>query len=130
MHPDSTVHFTVEVPEGAQLAFAIATAPETWNQPGDGVTFTIYIKPTQQQASGDQSLVPSPQSPVSNTQSLFSSYIDPKHDLAARRWHHRAVDLSAYAGQTVALLFETSAGPAGDDRYDWAGWGLPRLWQR
>ena len=28
---------------------------------------------------------------------------------------------------TVTIIFETGAGPAGDYRYDWAGWGAPRL---
>ena len=60
-------------------------------------------------------------------QPVFSSYIDPKHEPAARRWHSHRIDLGTYAGQTVTLIFETSAGPAGDGRYDWAGWGLPRL---
>ena len=33
----------------------------------------------------------------------------------------------ATAGQTVTIIFETGAGPAGDYGYDWAGWGAPRL---
>jgi len=37
------------------------------------------------------------------------------------------IDLSDYAGQTVTLIFETTTGPAGDYRYDWAGWGEPRV---
>jgi len=60
-------------------------------------------------------------------QQVFSTYIDPKHNEADRHWHPHTVDLSAYAGQTVTLIFETSTGPAGDYRYDWAGWGRPRL---
>lgn len=89
--------------------FDLATAPESWHQSGDGVTFAIYVESDQ------------------GTEQVFSTYIDPKQDLAARRWHPQTADLSAYAGQTVSITLETDAGPAGDDRYDWAGWGVPQL---
>jgi len=61
------------------------------------------------------------------TEPGFSTYIDPKQDPAARRWHSYVLDMSAYAGQTINITLETSPGPAGDARYDWAGWGVPRL---
>ena len=109
MHPNAAVQYTVQVPKGAVLAFAVATAPESWNKPGDGVTFAVYIESDQ------------------GAQQVFSTYIDPKQDESARRWHPFTVDLGNYAGQTVNVVFETGSGPAGDNRYDWAGWGLPRL---
>jgi len=108
-HPDSRIGYTVDVAEGAVLAFDVALAPECWLLPGDGVAFAVYVTSEQ------------------STQQVFSTYIDPKHNKADRRWHPHTVDLSAYAGQTVTLVFETSTGPAGDYRYDWAGWGQPRL---
>jgi len=77
--------------------------------PGDGVAFAVYVVSEQ------------------GARQVFSTYIDPTHNKADRRWHPHTVDLSAYAGQTVTLVFETSTGPAGDYRYDWAGWGQPRL---
>ena len=61
------------------------------------------------------------------TEQVFSTYIDPKQDEADRRWHPYVIDLSDYAGQVVTIIFETGTGPAGDYRYDWAGWGAPRL---
>lgn len=109
MHPDSQVQYTVEIPEGATLAFRIAMAPDSWTQAGDGVTFNIYVE------SGREK------------QQLFSQYIDPKQNPADQRWYSHRVDLSDYAGQTITLTLETDAGPAGDIRYDWAGWGSPRL---
>jgi hypothetical protein len=109
MHPDSRVRYLVKVPAGGLLAFDIATAPESWNKPGDGVAFALYVESQQ------------------GAEQVFSAYIDPKRDESARHWHSHTVDLGEYAGQTVTLIFETGSGPAGDDRYDWAGWGLPRL---
>ncbi|MBN1661650.1 MAG: tetratricopeptide repeat protein [Anaerolineae bacterium] len=109
MHPDARARYTVQVPGGATLQFDIATSPGSWDQPGDGVTFAIYVES------------------VAGMEGLFSAYIDPKHDPDARRWHPGTVDLGAYSGQEVTLVFETSSGPEGDVQYDWAGWGLPRL---
>jgi hypothetical protein len=66
-------------------------------------------------------------SPATGAQEVFSTYIDPKDEAGGRPWHPHQVDLAAYAGQTVTLIFETGTSPAGDERYDWAGWGEPRL---
>ncbi|MFC2036375.1 tetratricopeptide repeat protein [Chloroflexota bacterium] len=109
MHPDSSARYIVDVPAGSILVFDVATDPGSWDQPGDGVTFAIYVE-------SDQAV-----------KQIFSTYIDPKQDAAARRWHPHTVDLEAYAGQTVTIVFETGTGPAGDYRFDWAGWGAPRL---
>ena len=114
LHPDSRLEYAVDLagfqnPSGLDLKFDIAMAPESWTQEGDGAGFAVYIV-----ADGI-------------TRQLFSAYIDPKHNEADRRWHPHVIDLSAYAGKSVAIIFETNAGPAGDSRYDWAGWGEPRL---
>jgi tetratricopeptide (TPR) repeat protein len=37
------------------------------------------------------------------------------------------VDLSTYAGQTIALSLASTPGPVGDVTADWAGWGEPRV---
>jgi hypothetical protein len=58
---------------------------------------------------------------------LYDRYIDPKHNLAERRWIPGSVDLSEYVGQTVELLFTTTAGPKGDTCDAWAGWGDPHF---
>ena len=105
----SRIAYPVYIQRRSVLAFDLAMAPECWDLPGDGVTFSIYL------TAG------------STTEQLFSTYIDPKHDEADRRWHPHTIDLGAYAGQTVTLTFETATGPAGDEQYDWAGWGRPRL---
>jgi hypothetical protein len=118
MHPDSRVRYRLDLPvlggtePGAgklTLSFAIALEPDSWEQPGDGTAFALYV------AAAD------------GTRQVFSAYIDPKQLEADRRWHSYQVDLSAFAGQTVTVEFETSGGPAGDLRFDWAGWASPRL---
>jgi hypothetical protein len=91
------------------LTFDVATAPESWEQAGDGVTFTIYVESAH------------------GRQQVFSKYIDPKHNLADRRWNSNTVDLSTYAGQIITIIFKTDSGPVDDARFDWAGWGAPRL---
>ena len=96
---------------GPALAFAVATAPESWEQPGDGVQFDIYID------DGHTESHP------------FSEYIDPKNIPAHRQWHDREIDLSPWAGQTVTVTFATGPGPNGNSDYDWAGWGEPRIVQ-
>lgn len=120
-HPDSRVSYVVDIPEkpGLWLAFDVVTSPESWELPGDGVAFAVYIEP------GEDT-----QHETRNTGQVFSTYIDPKQNPDDRRWHSHAVDLSAYAGQTVTITFETGTGPAGDYQYDWAGWGSPRLLRR
>lgn len=105
----SRITYSVPVARGAILAFDVATAPESWSLDGDGVTFAVYV-------SGDE-----------GTEQVFSTYIDPKRRPVDRRWGTVLVDLSDYAGQTVAVTLETGVGPASDYRNDWAGWGEPRL---
>ena len=105
----SRISFPLQVEPGARLAFDAATAPDSWERPGDGVSFTVYVDPGN------------------GPQQVFSTYIDPKKDELDRRWHSHTVDLDDYSGQDVLIVFETGTGPAGDYRYDWAGWGEPRL---
>ncbi len=105
----SRIAYNVHVGHGAVLAFDLALAPESWLLPGDGVAYAVYVESEQ------------------GVEQVFAAYIDPKNNDADQRWHPYTVALGAYAGQTVTLVFETSTGPAGDYRYDWAGWGEPRL---
>jgi len=105
----SRLAYTVWMNQGYVLVVDLSTAPESWNQPGDGVTFAVYVESEK------------------GTEQLLCTYIDPKRFEADRRWHSYTFDMSSYAGQTVTIIFETGTGPNGDYRYDWAGWGAPRL---
>jgi hypothetical protein len=72
---------------------------------GDGVGYTIELRDARGKLT-----------------KVFSQYIDPKHNRADRRWMKGAIDLSAYQGQTIDLLFSTDPGPKGDPSFDWGGW--------
>jgi len=116
-HPELRVCYQVRIDEGAQLVFDVAMAPDSWGEEGDGVSFAIYVEADQSSQRAENA----------NEQLVFSKYIDPKHNEEDRRWDGHVVDLSDYANQTVMIIFETSGGPEGDLRYDWAGWGMPML---
>ena len=105
----SQITFPVRVEPGALLIFDVATSPESWESPGDGVEFKVYVN------AGD------------GLQQIFSTYINPKANDSDQRWHPHSVDLKEFAGQEVILVFETSSGQDGDYRFDWAGWGEPRI---
>jgi 4-amino-4-deoxy-L-arabinose transferase-like glycosyltransferase/tetratricopeptide (TPR) repeat protein len=111
-HPPMSVSYRLFVPPEARLRTSLALQPQAWHSgKGDGVQFDVLL----QDASG--------------LHHLFSEYIDPKNDPVERKWHDREIDLSAWGGQTVDVRFETGPGPEGDDQFDWAGWGEPRIVQ-
>ncbi len=105
---------TAITPARREFSFSVAMQPEVYNGSmlvcGDGVQFRLEIR------DGAGQIRP-----------LYERYIDPKHNLAERRWIPGSVDLSAYIGQTVELLFTTTAGPKGDTCAAWAGWGDPHF---
>lgn len=113
MQPPSAITYTLKLPAHAQLRTALALNPQVW-QPdkGDGVEFVVQLDAAD------------------GRHELLRRLIDPKRQPADRRWHDITIDLSAYAGQDVRLTLLTMPGPAGDGRYDWAGWGAPMIIQQ
>jgi tetratricopeptide (TPR) repeat protein/4-amino-4-deoxy-L-arabinose transferase-like glycosyltransferase len=113
-HPPSEVTYQVEIPPSGKLHFAPTLAPAVW-QPGkgDGVQFEIYL-----------------QTEDGITYHLYDEYIDPKNLPEHRQWLERQVNLSRWGGETVTISFVTGCGPNDDCRYDWAGWGEPRILQQ
>jgi hypothetical protein len=111
-HPSyDRLPFAIQVtPARQQLLFSIAMQPAVYDGSfpicGDGVEFRLEIRDSAGR------IVP-----------LYDRYIDPKHNLAERRWVSESIDLSRYMGQNVELLFTTTPGPAGNSCMDWAGWG-------
>ena len=93
--------------------------PAVWSpEKGDGVEYNIYVC--------------HPDEPY-KLYRVFHHYLDPKNDPDDRHWQDQVVDLSAYGGQTVALVCEalslkpcparpvtpTSIGAAGAGRCSW-----------
>ncbi len=105
--PYGRMPYRIRVPNNpkAIFEFSYALDPAVFDKAGDGVEFTVELK-----------------DPSGAITQKFSRYIDPKHNPRERRWMNGEVDLNSYRGQTVDLLFTTTAGPKGDSTYDWAAW--------
>lgn len=56
------------------------------------------------------------------TGKLFSTFLDPRDVPADRGGRPFQLDLTAYAGKEVELLFSTEPGPSGSNAFGWAGW--------
>lgn len=101
-------------PASREFSFSVAMQPAVYDGSipicGAGVRFRVEIR------DGAGRIRP-----------LYDRYIDPKHNLAERRWIPGTVDLNDYMGQEVELLFTTTAGPNGDTCAAWAGWGDPHF---
>jgi tetratricopeptide (TPR) repeat protein len=123
MHPESQARVDLELGQDTMLAFQIAMDPFSWTEAGDGTTFDVTVLPGPVLPGWE----PGDLVPDTGPVPLWSTYIDPKQNPGDRRWHPVTLDLSAYTGRKITLVLGTSSGPAGDNRYDWAGWGAPRL---
>lgn len=110
-HPNSEVVFKhVPVGEKARLQFGIGINQDAWDKPGDGVLFEVIIVDER-----------------SRKISALSKYIDPKKNAGDRKWFDHNVDLQAFAGQEVSVVFKTTGGPESNVDYDWAGWSNPQV---
>ena len=61
---------------------------------------------------------------------LLKQHVDPLHNTSDRRWIPVTIDLSAYAGQQVDIIFNTNSslpGRGDDNRFDWSVWGQPEI---
>lgn len=103
-HPPSRIDFQTTLSrEPVRLKSDLALSPEVWSPlKGDGVTFGVDV------------------TNLSDAQSLFSQYIDPKNRSSDRKWHKRSIDLSRYGGQEIYLIFQTRS--AASPNFDWAHW--------
>jgi hypothetical protein len=106
MHPPSKAAFPpIRATLDSRLELSFGVADGVWEQPGDGVRFSVLA-------------VVAGREPVR----LFSSYVDPKRNLGDRRWVDATVTLGTFSGQDVRLVLETDPGSAGDIGWDWASW--------
>ncbi len=110
-HPTSRVTFSVFLPERAVLQFGLGMAPEVWTaENSDGAVYNMYVR--------------DPEEPFV-TQRVYHRIIDPQNNLDDRRWFDERVDLSAFGGKEVEIIFEALPGPADNYDFDWGGWSSP-----
>jgi hypothetical protein len=104
--------YFVRIPDNGWLSVNLGLKPEAWQQEGDGVLFRVIVSDGR----------------ASDT--LFTHYMNPFGNPTDRKWIPVLVDLSAYAGEQVELMFNTNASQPnkhGDLRNDLAVWGAPAI---
>jgi hypothetical protein len=115
-HANSRLIFSdVQVPDNGRLRAWIAIKEDAWTQDAsDGVLFRFGVDDGRYEE-------------------LLNQHVDPRHNANDRGWLPIDIDLSAYAGQKVKLIFNTNASiPRGGDNnaYDFALWGAPAVVER
>lgn len=102
----------VHVPDDGWLRVNLGLKTDAWQKAGDGVLFKVLV------SDGKAS------------EELFTQHVDPFNNAADRRWIPVMVDLSAYGGEQVDLIFNTYASPpkapANMDN-DMPLWGAPEI---
>jgi len=107
--------FHVRVPEDGWLKVSLGLKPEAWTVEGNGVYFYAGVSDGR------------------SFEKLFDQTLNPFANASERRWIPVTVDLSAYAGEEMDIIFNTVAsGPGGppDDRGDMPLWGVPEIVRR
>ena len=108
----SRLIWKVRVPDDAWLRVSLGMKPEAWDKEGDGVLFRVGVSDGR------------------TYDELFTQHVNASANQAERRWIPVMVDLSAYAGEEVDIIFNTNSSPKdkGDDpRNDHALWGAPEV---
>lgn len=110
--PPTRLTFKVQVPDDGWLKVAVGMKPEAWTQEGDGVLFFVGVSDGR------------------TFEQLVEQYVNPFGNPGDRKWIPVWVDLSAYAGETIDLIFNTRnsrPGAPDDPRNDLALWGAPEI---
>ena len=110
--PPTRITWKVKVPDDAWLRVAVGMKPESWTAEGNGVLFLVGVSDGQR------------------FDELFRQHVNPFGNAGDRKWIPVWVDLSAYAGEEIELIFNTRTGPDGhadDPRNDHALWGAPEI---
>ena len=108
--PPTRITWKVRVPDNAWLRVMVGMKPESWTAEGDGVLFFVGVSDTR------------------TFEKLFEQTVSPFDHPGDRKWIPVMVDLSAYAGEEVEVIFNTRSSAKGDDtRNDFAVWGAPEI---
>ena len=112
--PGTRLTWKVAIPDDGWLSVYVGLKPEAWTMEGDGVLFYVGV-------SDGRAFEP-----------LFTQHVHPFANSGDRKWIQAMVDLSAYAGEEVELIFNSRSGQPekGDVRGDFALWGQPEIVQR
>jgi hypothetical protein len=110
--PPSRITWKTRVPDDGWLKVDLGMKPDAWDKEGNGVWFYVGV------------------SDGHAYEELFMQHVDPFNNKSDRRWVPVFVDLSAYAGEEVELIFNartTGEKMAEDPRNDFALWGAPEI---
>ena len=111
-HAASRLIFSdITVPDNGRLKAWIAVKEEAWSQEAsDGVLFRFGVDDGRYDE-------------------LLNQLVDPRHNANDRGWLPVDIDLTAYAGQKVKLIFNTNTSLPGKENgaYDYAVWGEPAV---
>ena len=110
--PASRLIWKMRIPDDGWLMVALGLKPESWATEGDGVLFRIGVSDGRV------------------FEDLVTHHLDPFHNKGDRRWVPVAVDLSAYGGEEVEVIFNTNVSVPGkpdDGRGDTALFGAPEI---
>ena len=102
----------VTVPDDAWLDVAVGLDPAAWEKEGNGVLFRFGVSDGR------------------TYEEMFSQHMDPFVNKGDRKWVPVMVDLSAYAGEEVDLIFGSNPSPQDKPENrdnDLALWGSPRV---
>ena len=110
--PNGRLTFHVRVPDDGWLRVSLGMKPESWDKDGNGVLFFAGVSDGR------------------SFEKLFEQVLNPHANSSERRWIPVTVDLSAYAGEELDIIFNTRSSPAGapdDSRNDLPLWGAPSI---
>ena len=113
--PPTRITWKLTIPDNAWLRVSMGTKEESWTQEGNGTYFLVGV------------------SDLKRFDELFTEHVNPFGNPGDRKWIPVWVDLSAYAGEEVEVIFNTRSGPpepavaADDARHDTALWGAPAI---
>ena len=106
------ITYKVRVPDDAWLRVWVGMKPESWTVENDGTYFLVGL------------------SDGKTFEQLFTQHVHPFANQGDRKWIPVYVDLSAYAGEEMQLIFNTRSGVEGKSS-NYANlmplWGEPEL---
>lgn len=111
--PHSRIKWKVTVPRRGTVTTWFALREDAWQSGSDGAQFRIGV------------------SDLRTYEEYLREFVNPRDLDRDRRWFEATIDLSAYEGQEVELIFNTDPGPPPPARNhstnDYCVWAEPRL---